>query len=82
MTEFNISIVKMDKKVVHSADTEAGFLILKNIINTAKALGFKALCEGIENKEHEEIAIKAGADLLQGYYYSRPISPAKLEEIL
>ena len=81
LAEFNISVVKMDKKMVHAANTDSGFLILKNVINTAKALGFKTLCEGIETQEHERLAIRAGADLLQGYFYSRPISPAKLEQM-
>ncbi len=81
LTDFNISVVKMDKKMVRAANTDSGFLVLKNVIKTAKELGFKTLCEGIETASHESLAIRAGADLLQGYYYSRPISPAKLEQM-
>ena len=42
--------------------------ILKNIIKTSKDIGFKTLCEGIETKEHEDAAIEAGCDFLQGFY--------------
>ena len=58
-----------------------GFVILKNIISTAKDIGFKTLCEGVETKEHEEAAIKAGCDMLQGYYYYRPMPVADLEKV-
>lgn len=78
---FKINTVKIDKSVTQNAVTEAGFVILKNIIKTANDLGFKTVCEGIETKEHEELAINAGCDFLQGYYYYMPVPVAKLEEI-
>ena len=54
---------------------------LKNIIKTSQDIGFKTLCEGIETKEQEEAAIKAGCDLLQGYYYYKPMPVAMLENL-
>jgi EAL domain-containing protein (putative c-di-GMP-specific phosphodiesterase class I) len=36
--------------------------------------GFKVLCEGIEDLEMKESVEKMGANLEQGYYYSRPLS--------
>ena len=62
----------------HFADV---FGILKNIIQTSKDIGFKTLCEGIETKEQEEAVIKAGCDLLQGYYYFRPMPVTQLEKV-
>ena len=58
------------------------FKILKNIIQTAKDIGFKTLCEGIETKEQEEVVIEAGCDFLQGFYYYRPMPVSKLETLL
>ena len=82
LQNLDISIIKIDKSITQNSVTETGFKILKNIIQTSKDIGFKTLCEGIETQEQEEAAIKAGCDLLQGYYYYKPMSVANLEKIL
>lgn len=81
LTEFDISIVKIDKAITQNATTESGFLILKNIIKTAHDLGFKTLGEGIETIEHKNTVVKAGCDILQGYYFYRPMPVTQLETL-
>ena len=58
------------------------FIILRNMIQTAKDIGFETLCEGVETEAQERAVIKAGCDLLQGYYYYRPLPVAQLEKLL
>lgn len=82
LQNLDVSIVKIDKAITQNSVTDTGFIILKNIIQTSKDIGFKTLCEGIETKEQEEAAIRAGCDFLQGFYYYRPMSVATLEKIL
>ena len=81
LQSLDISVVKIDKTIIQNSVTDTGFIILKNIIRTAGDIGFKTLCEGIETKEQEEAAIKAGCDFLQGYYYFRPMPVAQLEKV-
>lgn len=81
LTEFDISIVKIDKSITQNSTTESGFVILKNIIRTAHDLGFKTLCEGIETEEHKNKVISAGCDILQGYYLYRPMPVTQLEKL-
>lgn len=81
MADFDINIVKIDKAITQNATTETGFLILKNIIKTAHDLGFRTLCEGIETEEHKEKAILAESDMLQGYYFYRPMPVTKFETL-
>ena len=81
LTEFDINIVKIDKAITQNSITESGFLILKNIIRTAHDLGFKTLCEGIETEEHKNTAVSAGCDILQGYYFYRPMPVTQLEKL-
>lgn len=82
LSEFDISIVKIDKSISQNVINESGFLILKNIIKTAHELGFKALCEGIETEEHKKRVVDAGCDILQGYYFYRPMPVTQLETLL
>lgn len=81
LMDFDISIVKIDKSITQNAATSSGFVILKNIINTAHDLGFKTLCEGIETQEHKNIVIEAGCDILQGYFFYRPMPVSQLEAL-
>jgi len=77
-----ITAVKIDKSLLHEAGDEAGFLIFKNVVRTARDLGFKIICEGVETEEHERFAKEAGCDMVQGFYYYRPMSVAKFEKLL
>ena len=81
LQNLDISIVKIDKSITQNSVTETGFIILKNIIRTSQDIGYKTLCEGIETKEQEEAVIRAGCDLLQGFYYYRPMSVTMLEDL-
>ena len=81
LADFGINIVKIDRTVSQNATNETGFLILKNIIKTAHDLGMKTLCEGIETEEHKIKAQLAGCDMMQGYYFYRPMPVAQLEKL-
>ncbi len=81
LSEFEIDIVKIDKSITQNASNPTGFLILKNIIRTAHDLGFRTLCEGIETEEHKKIVVEAGCDILQGYYFYRPMSVTQFEAL-
>ena len=82
LQNLDISIVKIDRAITKNAVTENGYIILENIVRMAKSIGFKTLCEGVETREEEAAAIRAGCDLLQGFYYYRPMPALMLESLL
>ena len=82
LTDFDIDIVKIDTAITQGAVTHSGFLILKNIIKTAHDLGYKTICEGVETEEHKKAATDAESDMLQGFYFYRPMPAVKLETLL
>ena len=81
LSTFDIDIVKIDKSITQNANNQTGFLILKNIIQTAHDLGFKTLCEGIETKEQKKIVTDAGCDIMQGFYFYRPLPVVQFESL-
>ena len=81
LSDLDISIVKIDKSITQNVTNQTGFLILKNIIQTAHDLGFKALCEGVETEEHKKMVVDAGCDMLQGYYFYRPMPVTQFENL-
>lgn len=48
----------------------------------AKELDNKVIAEGVETKEQYEFLKKLSCDQIQGYYFSKPVSGEKLEELL
>ncbi|NLW78079.1 MAG: EAL domain-containing protein [Ruminococcaceae bacterium] len=48
----------------------------------AHAADMKLVAEGVETREQLEIILKNGADYVQGYYFSRPLSSRELEKQL
>ena len=54
--------------------------VLKHIISLARDLGFVCLAEGAERKEQVERLSQYGCDLIQGYYYSKPMSIEEFEK--
>ena len=82
LLSLQLSTIKIDRCFTQKAVTDEGFYILQNIINMARGKKCKILCEGVETKEQEEAVIRAGCDLVQGYYYYRPMQVSELEKLL
>ncbi len=53
-----------------------------SFINTVHALGKTIVCEGVENFNDLTVAMRLGADALQGYLISPPLDVAGLESFL
>lgn len=78
LKNINIDILKIDKSFSDEVINDVrGRIILETIITMAKKLKIKTVAEGIEKKEQIEYLRKIGCDMVQGYYYEKPM---KLEE--
>lgn len=77
---FPISILKIDKGFV-SAVGEGGKSekLFVAIIAFAKALNMQIVVEGVETQAQAEFCTQQGCDLLQGYFYSKPIPAQEFE---
>ncbi len=56
--------------------------ILRAMIVFGKSLNLKIVVEGIETKEQAKFCREYGADLLQGYLFSKPIASDNFEQLL
>ncbi len=56
-------------------------ILLENIINMAHGLNLCVIAEGVEQKEESELLKKMNCDIIQGYYYSRPVPHDKIPEL-
>ncbi|MHA7899642.1 MAG: putative bifunctional diguanylate cyclase/phosphodiesterase [Henriciella sp.] len=70
-----INTLKIDKSFVQASHQGSNLKIIKSIVGLAKSLGIELLIEGIEEIHHLRIIQRLGCNLVQGYYFSRPIPP-------
>ncbi len=74
--------VKIDKSILWGADeSELGMTILKNSIYMIKQMHRKIVVEGVETEKQVALLEQFDVDVLQGYYFSKPISRDKLIEL-
>ncbi len=67
-------ILKIDKDFFSEVDTSKDtMIIMQKIVEMARALGIKVVCEGVETQEQIDMLKEIGCRMVQGYYYSKPI---------
>ncbi len=78
LKRFPVDKLKIDKSFILSlpADSDDA-AIVKAIIGVGHSMGIKVMAEGVETKDQLDFLKSLGCDMVQGYYYSRPI-PADL----
>lgn len=74
-----IDIIKIDKIFIDKANLSSDRNIINSIETLAKRLGVETIVEGVENKEQVNFVKRIGCDIIQGYYYSKPISKEEFE---
>ncbi len=75
-----IDIIKIDKVFVDKADLKTDNNMINYIMFMAKHLGVRTIVEGVETKEQMEFVRTIGCDIIQGYYYSKPITKEDFEK--
>lgn len=74
-------ILKIDKSFVDRiGENEKN--IIDYILTIAKELNFTTIAEGVETKEQRDYLLENGCDIIQGYYYAKPMSEAEFEEYM
>ena len=75
--------LKIDRTFVQDVPQSADDArILRAMIVFGKSLNLKIVVEGIETKEQAKFCRKYGADLLQGYLFSKPVNSENTEILL
>jgi EAL domain-containing protein (putative c-di-GMP-specific phosphodiesterase class I) len=76
-------LLKIDKVFVDDiVDNEEERDYLASIIRMMHTRKKKVLVEGVESREQFEHLLEMDCDLFQGYYFSKPVEPQKIEELI
>lgn len=84
LSEMPISALKIDKKFVDDIFSvkETAKPLVKSILSLASNLGMKTVSEGVENKSQLDFLIANGANIIQGYLFSKPLSGTDCSDFL
>ena len=82
LKRFPIQKLKIDRAFVMDIDSESDEVeITSGIIQLGHALKLKVITEGVENKAQLEYLIKHKCDLIQGFYFGKPMPPEEFETL-
>ncbi len=75
LRRFPLHHLKIDRSFVAKIPGEAADIaIVDAIIGIARQLSLLVIAEGVETKEQAEHLVARGCEMLQGYYFARPLS--------
>ncbi len=78
-----IGVIKIDRAFIeHISDNPDDAAIAKAIIALAKSLQLKTVAEGVETGAQADFLRRHGCDVMQGYYFSRPLPADKFIQLL
>ena len=83
LTQMPLDTLKIDKSFVDKVGVEnplrQDISVIRHIISLAKDLGFVCLAEGAETRPQIDELKALGCDIIQGYYFSKPIPVEEYE---
>ena len=78
-----IDVLKMDMAFIRNIEHNAtDFRLVELILDFARYLKVPVVAEGVETKEQLGMLRNAGCNLVQGYYFSMPLSPENFEKLI
>ncbi|AZQ83143.1 EAL domain-containing protein [Colwellia sp. Arc7-635] len=78
-----VDVIKIDKSFVFGMlENHADFQIIKSTIAMVKNLGLIVIAEGVETKAQLRSLTENDCDLIQGYYFSKPIPETELLDFI
>ena len=75
LTYIPVDVIKLDKSLVDNYLVEGKDSFIDNVIRLVHDLGKKMIVEGVEDRHQFERLRYFGADMIQGFYFSKPIPP-------
>lgn len=83
LTRLPIDVLKVDQSFIRGLETsQVDLEVTSTIIGLAHSLNMKAIAEGVETREQLDIVRDLGCDVVQGFYFSRPVPEVEMVDLL
>lgn len=85
LKDLPIDVLKIDKSFFDCHEghiDDKAVILLESVITLSHRLYIKTVSEGVETDQQIDLLAQLGCDLVQGYYFAKPMPVAQLETIL
>lgn len=83
LTSMPIDALKMDKAFIRNIKPgNKDMKLVELVLDIAKNLEVPVIAEGVETEEEYKMLKAAGCDIIQGYYFSKPVPPEEYKNFL
>ncbi|MGE6754670.1 EAL domain-containing protein [Rossellomorea sp. NPDC071047] len=83
LKKFDLNTLKIDKSFIdHIMEDSEDQIIISSLIQMAHGLGLTIVAEGVETLEQLNFLKQKECDFIQGYLFSKPVSPNKFVTLL
>ena len=80
--EESFDVIKIDQSFLQGDNEKTSQVILKTIFTLTRELRLETVAEGVENESQLEFLKDSGCDLIQGFFFSKPVSKMEFENML
>ena len=82
LKNFPVDVLKIDRQFVKALPNPEDEAIVRAVVSLAQTLGRRVVAEGIETLEHVWLLREFGAQIGQGFYFSRPVPVFDAERLV
>ena len=76
-------VIKIDQSFICEKQSETNHdAVLKTILELTKELNLETVAEGVESKDQLDLLKSAGCDVIQGFYFAKPMPIYEFERLL
>lgn len=80
LKDLPLNILKLDAEFFRGENsTDRGKIVVSEAIHLAKSLDMKIVAEGVEKEDQVEFLASTGCDMIQGFYYAKPMPISDFE---
>ncbi|WP_418973077.1 EAL domain-containing protein [Allofournierella sp.] len=79
LKDFDVDAIKLDRQFFSEIASSKSRAVISGFIALAQTLGIHTVAEGIETREQADFLRQAGCDMIQGFYFSKPLPIPEFE---
>ncbi|WP_143412180.1 EAL domain-containing protein [Arabiibacter massiliensis] len=77
-----VDVLKLDLRFLDARNDTRGGIILASVVRMARWLELPVIAEGVESESQAAYLASIGCDVMQGYWFSKPVDRASFEEVM
>jgi PAS domain S-box/diguanylate cyclase (GGDEF) domain len=82
LTTLPVKTLKIDKSFIDNIKSENNQAVIRSIVHLSKSLKYKIITEGVETREQVDLLTGLECNIIQGYYFSKPLLESDFENLL